>query len=314
MTMQSSLSAPPGAADPATAVRERIIDLARAASYEVSARDTKGIAVAIARLTPGTRVSVTWLPNDDDDNRVQASRRLREAGLEPVPHIAARMVTSKDHLRSLLLRLCDEARVSQLLVISGDVRQASGPFADSAALIASPAFAQPALTHIWVGGYPEGHPKVDDETLNTTLDAKIAAIRARGMTPGVITQFCFDADPILRWILAFRTRHSDVSMRIGLAGPAGIRTLLRFAAICGVGSSAKALVTRGASIARMLSEATPDPIIRDLAETSAYHDLQPLGFHLFPFGGLDRTARWIDTVAAGHFELRSSASGFQVTA
>ncbi len=99
--MQSSIAAPPGAADLATTVRERIIDLARAASYEVSARDAKGIAVAIARLAPGTRVSVTWLPHDDDDDRVQASRRLREAGLEPVPHIAARMVTSEDHLQSL---------------------------------------------------------------------------------------------------------------------------------------------------------------------------------------------------------------------
>ena len=311
--MQSSLVAPPGAADPAATVRERIIDLAREASYEVSARDAKGIDAAIARLAPGTRISVTWLPSDDDDNRVHAARRLREAGFEPVPHIAARMVTSEGHLAHLLGRLCDEAGVTQLLVISGDVKQASGPFDDSSALIASPAFARPALRQVWLGGYPEGHPKVDDETLDATLDAKIAAIRALGMTPGVITQFCFDADPILRWMLAIRARHAELPVRIGLAGPAGIRTLLRFAAICGVGTSAKALVTRGSSIARLLSEATPDPIIRDLAETSAYHDLQPMGFHLFPFGGLDRTARWMGSVAAGRFELRGSASGFQVT-
>jgi methylenetetrahydrofolate reductase (NADPH) len=311
--MQSSLTALPAAADPAATVRERITDLAREASYEVSARDTKGVEAAIARLSPGTRVSVTWLPADDDDNRVNAARQLREAGFEPVPHIAARMVMSEEHLDHLLGRLCDEAGVTQLLVISGDVKQASGPFEDSTALIASPAFARPALTHIWVGGYPEGHPKVDDVTLNAVLDAKIASIRALGMTPGVITQFCFDAEPILQWLHAFRARHANVPVRIGLAGPAGIRTLLRFAAICGVGTSAKALITRGSSIARLLSEATPDPIIRDLAETPTYHDLQPMGFHLFPFGGLDRTARWMGAAAAGQFQLRGSASGFQVT-
>lgn len=311
--MQSSLEAPPGAADPAATVRERITGLAAAASYEVSARDAKGIDSAIARLTPGTRVSVTWLPADDDDNRVAASCRLRDAGLEPVPHIAARMITSEAHLRSLLQRLSADAGVTQVLVISGDVKEASGPFDDSATLIANLGFAQAALTQIWVGGYPEGHPKVADSTLDATLDAKIAAIGALGMTAGVITQFCFDADPILRWMLAFRARHGETPVRIGLAGPAGIRTLLRYAAICGVGNSAKALVMRGSSIARLLSEATPDPIIRDLAETSAFHDLQPMGFHLFPFGGLDRTARWMGLVAAGAFQVRSSASGFQVT-
>lgn len=307
--MQSSLTAPSGAADPAEALRERIVDLAREASYEVSARDDKGIDAAIARLAPGTRVSVTWLPADDDDNRVTASRKLRNAGLEPVPHIAARMVTGEDHLQRLLGRLCDDAGVMQLLVISGDVNQASGPFDDSAALIASPSFRQAALRSIWLGGYPEGHPKVDD----AKLDAKVETIRILGMTPGVITQFCFDADPILRWMIAFRRRNADVPVRVGLAGPAGIRTLLRFAAICGVGASAKALITRGSSIARLLSETAPDPIIRDLAETAAYRELQPMGFHLFPFGGLDRTAQWMGSVAAGEFQLRGSASGFQVT-
>lgn len=311
--MHSSLPAVPADADPAAIARERIVALSREASYEVSARDGKGLDAAIARLSPGTPVSVTWLPADNDDDRVAAAQRLREAGLEPVPHIAARMVTSQDHLERLLGRLGDEAGVRQLLVISGDVKQPGGPFEDSSALIASPAFPHAMLRSIWVGGYPEGHPTVDDATLRATLDAKIAAIRALGLTPGVITQFCFDAQPILQWLLDFRARHGDVPVRVGLAGPAGIRTLLRFAAICGVGASAKALITRGASIARLLNEATPDPVIRDLAETPAYHEFQPMGFHLFPFGGLDRSARWMEAVAAGAFELRSSASGFQVT-
>ena len=100
--MQSSLTAPSSAADPAETVRGRIVDLAREASYEVSARDDKGIDAAIARLAPGTRVSVTWLPADDDDNRVTAARKLRDAGFEPVPHIAARMVNGEDHLQRLL--------------------------------------------------------------------------------------------------------------------------------------------------------------------------------------------------------------------
>ncbi|MCM8732309.1 methylenetetrahydrofolate reductase [Hephaestia sp. GCM10023244] len=295
-----------------TAVFDRIVDLAAEASYEVSARDGPGIAAAASLLAPGTRISITWLPKDNDDDRVAAACRLRAMGFEPVPHIAARMVTSEAHLARLLGRLCDEASVRELLVISGDVGQPVGPFDSSAALIDSPAFSQPALRRIWLGGYPEGHPKVDADRLNATLDAKIAALRDRQMIPGVMTQFCFDAEPILSWAQAFRTRHADVPVRIGLAGPAGIRTLLRFAQVCGVGTSAKAIVSRGSSIARLLSDATPDPIIRDLATTPAFATLQPLALHLFPFGGLERTARWINHVAAGRFQLSSSRSGFQL--
>ncbi|ODP36368.1 hypothetical protein BFL28_05965 [Sphingomonas turrisvirgatae] len=289
-----------------------MVELAREASYEVSARDGEAIKKAGARLTPGTRISVTWMPADNDDDRVSAARQLRDAGLEPVPHIAARMLKDEHHLDRLLGRLSAEAGVGQLLVISGDVKQAVGPFESSSDLIASSAFRKPMLHTIWVGGYPEGHPTIDDETLRAVLDRKIATIGELGMTPGVITQFCFDAEPILQWMKAFRERHDGVAVRVGLAGPAGIRTLLRYAAICGVGASAKALITRGASIARLLSEAAPDPVIRDLAETPTYGELQPVGFHLFPFGGLDRTVRWMEVVAAGRFKLHSSASGFQV--
>lgn len=301
-------AAPP--ADSSAMVRGRIVKLARAASYEVSARDAKGLDAAMSLLVPGTQVSVTWLPQDGDDHRVEAARRLRDAGFEPIPHIAARMIADQGHIERLLGRLCDVG-VRQLLVVSGDVKQAAGPFADSGALIAGTALARAPLRQIWVGGYPEGHPRIADAPLRATLDAKIAAIRALGLDAGVITQFCFDAQPILGWMHEFRARHREVPVRIGLAWPAGIRTLLRYAAICGVGSSAKAIVSRGASIARLLSDAAPDPIIRDLAETAAFHDLEPMGFHLFPFGGLARTARWMGAVAAGGFRLRDSESGFQ---
>jgi methylenetetrahydrofolate reductase (NADPH) len=296
--------------DPSLAVRDRITAMAGAASYEVSARDPKAFDAAVELLAPGTQVSITWLPQDDDDARVYAAQRLRDAGFEPIPHIAARMVESEAHLQQLIGRLCGEAGVERLLVISGDVARATGPFEDSSALIASPGFANPALRHIWLGGYPEGHPKVDPATLNATLDAKIAAVRALGMTAGVMTQFCFDSAPILSWAHGLRARH-DVPVRIGLAGPAGIRTLLRFARICGVGTSAKAIVTRGASITRLLTDAAPDAIIRDLAVSPGFEAIQPFGLHLFPFGGVERTARWMGAVAAGRFRLRDSESGFQ---
>jgi methylenetetrahydrofolate reductase (NADPH) len=298
--------------DDGLSIRERIVTLARTASFEVSARDYAAIEAAASLVAPGGRVSITWLPRDDDDDRVGAARALRRIGLEPMPHIAARMIEDEAHLGRLIARLCDEAGVSQLLMIGGDAKQPRGPFAATAGLLASPAFAHPSLRRIALGGYPEGHPAVGDADLVAALDAKIAAVEALGLTPEVITQLCFDSDPMLGWTRAFRARHGQVPVRLGIAGPASIRTLLRFARICGVGASARAIVSRGASIARLLTEAAPDPVLRDLAETPDLEGLGPVGIHLFPFGGFERTARWIGAVAEGRIRLRQSDSGFQV--
>nr|WP_198148590.1 methylenetetrahydrofolate reductase [Sphingomonas sp. Y57] len=293
--------------DDVSPVRARILALARSASFELSARDDAAIE-ASSSLPPGSRVSITWLPRDTDHDRIAAARALRDRGLEPVPHIAARMIEDEAHLARLIGRLSDEAGVSQLLVIGGDAQLPRGPFAASADLLVSPALRHPLLRRIAVGGYPEGHPWAGE----AVLDAKIAAIALLGVTPEVITQLCFDSGPILSWTRAFRARHPQVPVRLGIAGPASIRTLLRYARICGVGSSAKALVSRGASIARLLVEAAPDPLLRDLAETSGIGALAPMGIHLFPFGGFERTLRWIDAVAEGRFHFRGSHSGFQV--
>ncbi|QEH79704.1 methylenetetrahydrofolate reductase [Sphingomonas sp. C8-2] len=293
--------------DEAWPVRERIVAFARDASFELSPRDGAALAAAAA-LAPGSRISITWLPRDADDDRVAAARALHDRGLVPVPHIAARMIEDEAHLAGLIGRLCGEAGVSQLLVIGGDAKQPRGPFAASTDLLSSPALAHPMVRRIAVGGYPEGHPWAGE----ALLDAKIAAIGALGVTAEVITQLCFDSGPILAWARVFRARHPEVPVRLGIAGPASIRTLLRYARICGVGNSAKALVARGASIARLLAEAAPDPLLRDLAETPDIDALAPVGVHLFPFGGFERTARWIGAVAEGHFRFRGSDSGFQV--
>ncbi|MFC3423480.1 hypothetical protein ACFOHO_15280 [Rhizorhabdus histidinilytica] len=226
--------------DEAWPVRERIVAFARDASFELSPRDGAALAAA-ASLAPGSRVSITWLPRDADDDRVAAARALHDRGLVPVPHIAARMIEDEAHLAGLIGRLCGEAGVSQLLVIGGDAKQPRGPFAASTDLLSSPALAHPMVRRIAVGGYPEGHPWAGE----ALLDAKIAAIGALGVTAEVITQLCFDSGPILAWARVFRARHPEVPVRLGIAGPASIRTLLRYARICGVGNSAKALVARG---------------------------------------------------------------------
>ncbi len=304
--------APAASGDNPPDVRERIQRFCASASFEVAAKDFAGLQAASGFMPPGSAVSITWLPNETNATRIAAAVAIRKAGFEPVPHVAARRLESVEALDRLLQGLRDEAGATQALLIAGDIDHAHGPFPSSLQVLQSGAFERAGFTNVGFGGHPEGHPSVDRAMLDSEMDAKIARASQGGMASFVVTQFCFASEPILAWTQAFRQRHPTVPVRIGLAGPASLKTLMRFAALCGVGTSAKAIIGRGASLARLLTESGPDPVIKDLATSAAFETLGPIGLHLFPFGGLARTAEWNAKVVAGRFQLRPAESGFQI--
>jgi len=98
-------------------------------------------------------------------------------------------------------------------------------------------------------------------------------------------------------------------VRVGLAGPTGLAPLLRYAARCGVRTSAQALVQRSGLLRQMFAMTTPDDLVRALAEAA------PAGVtpHFFSFGGVRATARWARAVAGGSIALRADG-GFLVQA
>jgi len=296
----------------AKALIPAIRGLAATASVEMLAREIRGLAQAGPLLAPGSTVSIGWLPADGDDDRVAAAVAIRDAGMVPLVHLAARRIASEGAIDGLLTRLQDEAGVTDLFVIGGDIRNPVGPYASALELLSRTLRGRPGIRRIGFGAYPEPHPVIPRELLDSQLDTKIAVAIDAGLAPFVTTQFCFSADPILGWLEAFRQRWPDIPVRIGLTGPAGVRTLLRYARLCGVGASSRALIGNGASIARLLTEAGSDPIIRAIAEQGAIDRFGPIDLHLFSFGGLDRTARWLSAVARGSFKLRPSEAGFQL--
>ena len=286
--------------------------LAAQASFEVIASDFAALDKARPLLPKGSMVSIAWLRSETANDRIAMAKALRNAGLEPVPHIVARHLGSVDEAETLVARLCDEAGVTQLFLIGGDVRQAAGEFASALDLLGRLRLGPLGVRRVGFGAYPEAHPLIAGDLLWRELETKIAVSEDAGLEPFVITQFAFAAGPILDWLRAFRARDLTAPVRIGLAGPASIRTLLRYARICGIGASTRALTTQGASIARMLVETAPDPVIRDLAQAEASTRHGPLALHFFPFGGLERSARWIREVAHGRVDLRKRGAGFEL--
>ncbi|MFN4095772.1 MAG: methylenetetrahydrofolate reductase, partial [Sphingomonas sp.] len=178
----------------------------------------------------------------------------------------------------------------------GDPSKPAGPFADSASLIATGAFERSGIRAIGVGGHPEGHPNMTEAECFAVLDGKCHEIARRGMAPLIVTQFGFDADAVVRWLGALRGRGIDAPVRLGVPGPAGIKTLMRFAALCGVGASTAVLRKYGLSLGNLIGSAGPDRFVAIL-ETALTPDHGPVRLHFYPFGGLARTLDWIDGYA-----------------
>ena len=261
-------------------------------------------------LPAASKVYLTAVPRRPQHELIEPARRLRAAGFEPVPHIAAHNFATAEDLNGFLSRLNREAQVRRVLVIGGDGEQSAGAFSSALDIIDSGLLQRHGIEEIGIGGYPEGHPRLSVETLDLALKAKIDAAEQTGLGVHIVTQFCFDAAPIIRWIARTRDLGIEHPIRIGLAGPTSLTTLLRFARRCGVVNSAQGLTRQAGMFKHLIGTSAPDPIIRELAEM----DLDRLGEvapHFFTFGGLAATARWAQAAAAGSIVL-NRAEGFRV--
>lgn len=266
-------------------------------SLEITAKDASAVEEAARRVAPGTFVSVAFLPGETLDARIAATRAVREAGLRPMPHFSARRITSHEELETYLHRLVEEAGVRRCFIIAGDPPEAEGPFDDSSALLATGLFERAGIRTMGVGGHPEGHPHMSDAECLDVLESKCRDIAARGMKPIIVTQFGFDAEAMLAWLLQVRARGIDAPVRLGIPGPAGIKTLLRFAARCGVGASASVMAKYGLSLGNLIGSAGPEKMVDALAKgLGPQHGLVHL--HFYPFGGLEKTIEWIEGYAA----------------
>ena len=286
--------------------RRGIQALLAGASLEISSRDPAEIDASAGLLEPGTAVYISMPPGQTCHGTVALAARLKRAGFRPVPHVAARRIASREVLDEYLARAAGEAGVDGAFVIAGDSDRASGPFDSSLALLETGLFQRHDIVHIGVAGYPEGHPGIAASALDAALAAKKSLALRAGLDLQVVTQFCFEPEPVLSW--AARMKGHGLPVRAGLSGPASLPRLLRFAALCGVGNSVRALKARPQAITRLLVEAGPEGVVRDIARRGG----PPIaGVHFFCFGGLVRTARWLRAIREGRFELTSDG-GFRV--
>ncbi|HXC92228.1 MAG TPA: methylenetetrahydrofolate reductase [Stellaceae bacterium] len=270
----------------------RMAQLIGAASIEISPRDDPAREGLGELLAPGTTVFVNHPGSVTHHDVVAACVRLRRAGFDPVPHVAVRRLASFTQARDFVQRAAGEAAVSGVLLVGGDPAQAAGPFRDSADLLATGLVESHGIGRVAFAGYPEGHPSIDRRSLEARLRAKLALARRQGLDASIVTQFVFEAAPVDRWVRALRDDGIACPVRVGVAGPATVATLAKFAVRCGIGASLRALGRGQTAFARILAEATPDALVEALA-AGADRGAPVDGLHLFTFGGVRRTAEWI---------------------
>jgi methylenetetrahydrofolate reductase (NADPH) len=266
-------------------------------STEVTPGDRKSIDVAGHLLESGTEVFVVSLPSDSAERQIDAAVRLRRAGLKPVPHIAARNIASRFDLDNLLRRLTVEAEVDRVLVLSGDRDKPAGDLVSSLQILESGLIEKHGIRSVAISAYPEGHPKIADALLLAARHAKLEVARRAGLAVTFVSQFCFDPAPIIGLARQLRAQGIKESLRVGVAGPASRTSLLKFALLCGVGPSIRALKERPLNTRSLLARDTPTTLLNEIVR--AQH-LEPSlgidGVHIFSFASIGAAANWVREV------------------
>jgi methylenetetrahydrofolate reductase (NADPH) len=285
-------------------LRRRIVEFAASASLEITSSD-KGLPASLAgRLPEGTTLYVTHTPNATLAEVAEAACIAESAGFKGCPHIVARRIASRAELVSALDRL-KRGRVDRVLLVAGDLTPPAGAFGSTLDILDSEALAAAGIESIGVAGHPEGNPSIEPALIWDALSRKQAYGERTGARVHIVSQFGFEPAALVQWDRELTGHGITLPAHVGVAGPASLKSLARYAMLCGIGASLGALLTNpGAfgtlrSLVRTVDEIFP-AIVRLRQGSLARRLVKP---HFFAFGGVMKTVEWLEAVRAGRFDI-----------
>ncbi len=269
-------------------------------TLEITPRQIEKLPLIAQNAASGTHVFVALVDPSHLDDQIAAMGEIRKSGLEPVPHIPARFVRDEDDLKRRVERLAKSGDVTRYLVLGGGAPEPIGDYHCALQLMETGVFEANGAKALGVAGHPEGNADISrvhgEAVLMQALTEKQAYIRDAGLEGFIATQFLFEAQPVAVWARNLRENGIDLPALIGIPGPASIKTLARYAAVCGVGNSARFIRKQALNITKLLSVSTPDKFIDDLADIhSTSPELKVVGPHMYPFGGFDKLFDWLSS-------------------
>lgn len=280
------------AAQPGNAALEAFL---KGYSIEVMPRTAEKVEDFRALLPKGTRVYIAHIDGTPIEDMVATARRIGAEGYDVMPHFPARIIRDKATLQDWVARYKD-AGVKQGLLLAGGVAQPVGDYATSMQLLESGAF--DGFQRLHVAGHPEGNKDIDpDGSDRMVMEAarwKSAFAERTDAQMAMATQFCFEAQPVIDWVNRLQAEGVKLPVHIGIAGPAKLQTLIKFAIACGVGPSLRVLQKRAMDVTKLLLPYEPTEVLEGLAAHKAANP----GFgieqvHFFPLGGIKTNAQWV---------------------
>jgi methylenetetrahydrofolate reductase (NADPH) len=251
----------------------------------------KNLDAQLPELPEGAKVSVTCSPVKGIDATLDLAAKLKASGLRPTPHVAARLVRDRAHVRDIADRLKGEG-FEELFLIAGDEEHPTGEYEGSLAVLRHLLEEDHGLARIGCAGYPDGHVFIDQHSLRLALHGKQAALAEAGVDGWVSTQMCFDQKAIARWLEAERAAGLTLPIRLGIPGPIDRAKLLTMGARVGVGQSLRYLKKNGSGLMKLLTGTAYNPTTLLGAIGSDLDRLGVEGLHLFTFNQLGPSVAW----------------------
>ncbi len=264
-------------------------------SIEVMPRTAAKVDDFQSLLPAQTRVYIAHIEGTPIDDMVATAKRLSADGFQVMPHFPARIIKDATTLKDWVARYQGEAGVNQALLLAGGLDAPQGAYENSMQLLESGAF--DGFERLHVAGHPEGNKDIDPsggtQAVDAALQWKQSFSERSDADMAIITQFAFEAAPIIAWADSLKAAGIDLPVHIGIAGPAKLQTMIKFAIACGVGPSLRVLQRRAKDVTKLLLPFEPDDVIRDLAAHKAANpDFNITNVHFFPLGGIKTNANW----------------------
>jgi len=269
-------------------VGRSMVGFLRAPRYEVlPTEDVEGLVTT--HVPPEVTITVTASPRRGMEATIKLAERLSTQGYKVVPHLSARLIRDATHLTEILAAV-NQIGSHDVFVIAGDAREPAGEFPDSVSLLEAMmhAKANETLGDIGVSGYPESHSFIDDDmTIQAMWDK-------RRIATYIVSNLCFDARVVKKWVGRVRRRRVDLPIHIGMAGVADPAKLLRISTRIGVVDSARFLRGHSSWFLRMLQPGGYDPgrFITALLPDLALPERKVAGLHIFTFNEIKATEQW----------------------
>ena len=264
-------------------------------SIEVMPRTAEKVEDFRALLPKGTRVYIAHIDGTPIEEMVATAKRLHADGFPVMPHFPARIIPDRATLADWIARYQGEADVKQALLLGGGVNTPAGDFNASMQLVETGLF--DGFERLHVAGHPEGNKDIDkdggDRIVMQALKWKQEFSERSDAKMAIATQFCFEAKPVIAWADRLAAEGIKLPIHIGVAGPAKLQTLIKFAIACGVGPSLKVLQKRAMDVTKLLMPYEPNDFVAELAAHKAANpDFGIESAHFFPLGGIKTNATW----------------------